>query len=109
MKKKETYLIYFKSGSSDEYVMKTKDPSCKEWMANDFVKKYIPSEYEGCDDDEFIYLKFDIYTLEINEVIINLDNNTFYEFGLDDLKEYDVAYDINQLDIEWFDNESDCG
>lgn len=105
----ETYLIYFKSGSCNEYVMKTKDPSCKEWIANDFVKKYIPSEYEGCDDDEFIYLKFDIYTLEINKVIIDLYDDTFYEIHLDDLKEYNVAYDISQLDIERFDYQSDCG
>lgn len=102
---KEIYLIYFKSGSCNEYFMKTKDPSCTEWTAEDFVKKYIPYEY---DDDGFLYLNFNIYALENNEIIIYVDNDTCYKIHPDDLNDYDVAYDINETNYKILDTECDC-
>ena len=39
----ETYILYFKSYSYDEYFMKTKDSKCKELTS----KQYMPYEYEA--------------------------------------------------------------
>ena len=43
----ETYILYFKSYSYDEYFMKTKDSKCKELTSKQFAKQYIPYEYEA--------------------------------------------------------------
>lgn len=67
-------------------------------------KKYIPYEY----DDDGIYLRFNIHTLENNEIIIYLDDGACYKIHPDDLKEYDVAYDINETNYEILDTESYC-
>ena len=101
----ETYILYFKSYSQDEYFMKTKDSKCKELTSKQFAKQYIPYEYEAWGNEKFQYDKFKVYTVKDNKVITPRSFGEYYEVHPEDMKEYDVAYFTDQYRPDTYDRE----
>lgn len=59
----ENKLVHFQSDSKDNYYMLV-DSTFKCKSAEEFCKKYIPSEYEAWGNDKFDYSKFKIYNVK---------------------------------------------